>query len=522
MNALGYTRISTAAQSEHSLDHQERMIRQYCVSNGLTLLEIFKDDGECSYTFDRADFKALEAFIKKNKNVDYLIILCEDRFSRNLAEALMKISDLQKKYGLKVLTVTDPIDIDLTDPAVFMMRAFKFMMAEGELHNIRKRTKNGMVEAALKGRFCHVAPYGYLNSRDEHDRPIILIREDRAEIVRAMFREYLSGLELEQVRSAARKRGYNQTGKSSIKRILSNAVYCGLIEVPAHKNRKARYVQGIHAPIVSEQDFWLIQERLGGRRRAVHNREEVPLKGVLHCWCGRRATACNCRSKTGEYHWYYLCNEHRAYLPAKKLHKQFGELLDHLSISPERIGWLKRDIGKKIGAHLQGRGEEMARLEREIKAVDLQIKTTERKYLTRSNISEVTYNEVMAGFQGDRVRLQRELAEINTDQQAYWDRLADLLPRLCNLREAFDRMPIEKQHQFINMGFYNNLYYEGGSYRTQKLHPLLSGNELILKEKKLLVIEQPVIKLAENPKVPQTEFNQNPLSQWAEFLELIA
>ena len=112
------------------------------------MLSVFTDDGESSYTFDRPDWKALELFLKQNKNVQYLIIFDHDRFSRNLAEALIKIKELHDKFKISVLATTDAFDTDFSDPSTFILRAFKYMMAESELHRIRQRTKTGLLQAA--------------------------------------------------------------------------------------------------------------------------------------------------------------------------------------------------------------------------------------------------------------------------------------------------------------------------------------------------------------------------------------
>lgn len=89
MNAVGYLRLSTRDQSK-SLEYQEDIIRNYCHNNALKILEIFSDNGQSSYTFDRPDYLALEQFIKKHKgHCQYLVVLNHDRFSRNLPEALM-------------------------------------------------------------------------------------------------------------------------------------------------------------------------------------------------------------------------------------------------------------------------------------------------------------------------------------------------------------------------------------------------------------------------------------------------
>lgn len=85
-------------QSTHSLDYQEKSIRDYCDRNDLILGPLCIDDGESSYTFDRPDYRALETFIRNNqKSVRYLVVFDHDRFSRNLPEALQKIEFLEKK-----------------------------------------------------------------------------------------------------------------------------------------------------------------------------------------------------------------------------------------------------------------------------------------------------------------------------------------------------------------------------------------------------------------------------------------
>lgn len=523
MNALGYTRISTVNQSEYSLDSQERLIREYCERNKLNLLSIFKDDGQSSYTFDRPDWQALESFIKKNKTVNCLIVVDLDRFSRNLAEALMKIHELQKTYKIRVLSTSDNLDTDFEDPSNFMMRAFKLMMAEGELHNIRKRTKSGIIQAALAGRFTNAAPYGYKNSRDVHDKPMLIVDEEKAEIVRMIFREHLAGMAKADIHRKAKAAGYKQTGNGALERILTNQIYYGMVPVPVYKGRKKPWAPGIHAPIISERDFWMAQDRLETRTKKIHAKEEVFLRGALHCWCGKKVTAGNSRSKTGKYHWYYLCKEHRQNLPAKKLHLQFSEMLNTMSISPERLDWLRSKLMGEIGEAIQNQGQTISRLRQELKTLQQQKKAAERRAMTMGNISAETFNQVMAEFSDNEHGLQKEIANHGTSHGAYFDRLNRLLPLLCNLKDAFEKMTPEKQQQFINMGFDQSLSHDGTSYRTQALHPMLSGKELELKEKGLLIVEQPVRKLEIPSSVPGTGAVSN--SFWdktIELLELIA
>ncbi|HUS00689.1 MAG TPA: hypothetical protein VMY77_03135, partial [Chitinophagaceae bacterium] len=131
--------------------------------------------------------------------------------------------------------------------------------------------------------------------------------------------------------------------------------------------------------------------------------------------------------------------------------------------------------------------------------VHIKIETTEEKYLTQPDISKATYNKVISTLRSDEANLQNELIKLKTDVQVYYDRLNELLPKLADLRTSFEKMTLEKQKQFINVVFNNSLYFANGSYRTPSLHELFAHKELELKEKGLLIIEKPFVKIGETP-----------------------
>lgn len=520
MNAIGYIRLSEKDQSNFSIDEQERRIRQYCARYSLSLEYIFVDNGADSYTFDRADFRALEKYIKQF-HPQYIIVAHLDRFSRNMAEAILKIRELLTGYKVRVRDVTEDLGLDETDPNVFMMRSFRFMMAENELHRIRERTRAGINGAKLSGRHINMAPFGYINSKDEQKKCMLVIDEEKAGLIRTIYKEYLAGRELEEIKKHVSALGFKQKGRSSIRRVLENSVYAGLIFVPAYKGMKAKHVSGLHIPIVSEQDYWLCQERLQGKGITIQKKEEVPLRGSLHCWCGRLVTAGNSRSKSGNYYWYYLCQEHRKNLSAIKLHNQFNELLDNLSFSPEDIEWFREKMSKQIGDRLNERGNDIARVKQEIKTITARIQRVEEKYLLEP-VSDNTYKSVITNLRADLSRYQVELTQLNTNQQAYWDRLGAVLPKLSNLREVFAEMDLVKKQQFINLVFDKNLFYRDGTYRTPKLHELFAPNELVLKEKGLLIIEKPSIKMGEKPMSTNPGTHIEQIHEIFELFEMIA
>lgn len=514
MNAIGYTRLSDEDQSNYSLSGQERAINEYCARHGLKLIKIFSDNGQSSYTFDRKAFQLLE---KELKGVQYLIVYHLDRFSRNMAEAMLKIKQYLDK-GVKVRDVTEPLDLDDHDPNTFLLRSMKFMVAESELHRIRQRTKAGIVQANLSGRHINMAPRGYKNARDAAGKPILVIDEEKAFVIRLIFREYLNGMSLAGLRQLAIRHGFQHIGNSGIQRILANPIYAGMIKVPATRTTPAKLVSGLHTPLISEQDFWLTQEKLHGKTITAQNREEVPLRGVLHCWCGKKLTAGNSKGKN-KYYWYYLCKEHRENFPASRLHAQFNELLDTLSFDQQEIEAVMRELTARIQEYFATRAAKMEQLRKDLSAIENRIASVEERYLRRPDISEEAYNKVMAEYKSDRARLYRELAAANTNEKAYWNKLQEILLRMSDLRAAWEAMPLHKKHQFVNLVFDQQLSYENGTYRTPRLHELFEHNVQKLKEKGLLTISNPVKKIGE---IPNRTRDGNPIEHLEQLADIFA
>lgn len=497
-NAIAYIRISSKDQSTYSLDYQERLVRKYCTDNDLKLLELFKDNGESSYTFDRPDWKSLEAFIKKNKTVEYLIISDHDRFSRNLAEALMKIKELQDKFGIKVLATTDRIDTDMSDPSTYIMRAFKYMMAESELMRIRERTKAGILQAAISGYYTNKAPFGYINIRTEDKKPTLKIDKQKAEIIKKIFSLSKNGLAPEQIRRHVKDMGFTHGNKSAIQDILANPVYAGMVKVPAYKERPEYLTKGKHEGIISEADYWKVQNK--GKTFNPQAKEEVPLRGVLKCWCGKPVTAGNSKSSTGKYYWYYLCNEHRENMSAVKLHKHLGEVLDQMSFSPDDVEWFRDRLSYKIGAMLQTRAEDMGAASKDLKDINRKIKATEEKYLSNADISPESYKKVIGNLKVEKSIIENKVRELSNTSKDYMAALELLLPKLSNLKHAYDDMSLDRKQEFLKLIFGENLEYTKQTYRTNFIHPFFEHNELTLKDKGLLIKEKPIRKIG--TKVP--------------------
>ncbi|HYD21849.1 MAG TPA: recombinase family protein, partial [Flavipsychrobacter sp.] len=232
--AIAYIRISTTDQSNFSLDSQAEHVTNYCGKQGYELLNIFRDNGQSAKNFDRANWKQLEAFVKQNyRHIDYLIVAKYDRFSRNMSEALQVIERLENEYNIVVLSVMEDLKMHPKSSVFLYVRKQMLLFADNELQVIKERTRMGMYQAARQGRYLHAAPFGYKNTRDAQNLPIIVVDEERAFIVKKAFQLAVAGMAPEAIRKELQSLGYPGKGKSAIPRLLSNYTYAGMVKVPA-------------------------------------------------------------------------------------------------------------------------------------------------------------------------------------------------------------------------------------------------------------------------------------------------
>lgn len=492
MSAIGYLRISKKDQSHHSLSYQERSIKEYCKRNKVQLLSVFVDDGESSYTFDRPDYKALETFIRKHKGkVRYLVVLDHDRFSRNLPEALMKIDQLERKFGLKVVATNESLDIDTNDPSVFMQRAFKYLIANQELFTIRRRTKLGLRQARLSGRWVNRAPIGYLNTKQSDGKGIIRIDESKAFIIQKIFRDYLAGIPHYLIYKEVTKMGFPQKGHSSIERILKNPLYAGLIMVSATTKEPEKLVKGLHKAIITPYQYFRAQELLEDKRPMKSQpKEEFPLRGILKSpCCGRKMTAGWTKGKL-KYYIYYRCIAHsNVNIPGKMLHEKFRQLLSYLSFTKQQVDKIINIVTKSFKETLNIHKKQLEIKEQQLESTKTKIERAEEKFMN-DEINANTFKKWERKYLTERSRLEEEINSLKNQIEDKADDDLKLLPHLLDLRELFNHATINQQHSILNMVFKQGLTFREDTFRTPAINPAFSHNLLKMKEKRLLLVEQ--------------------------------
>jgi DNA invertase Pin-like site-specific DNA recombinase len=159
---FGYLRVSTDEQAQHGngLDVQEAKIREYCRTNGLRLVEIFRDEGiSGSNGLDSRRGLATALARIEAGEASALVVAKLDRLARNLELQETTVRILQST-GASVLSASEPAT-NSDQPESVLMRQMLGVVSQYERTLIRGRMMAGrQAKMAAGGYGGGHTPYG--------------------------------------------------------------------------------------------------------------------------------------------------------------------------------------------------------------------------------------------------------------------------------------------------------------------------------------------------------------------------
>jgi len=336
-----YIRVSTEDQAKegYSLEVQKEYLESFAKREGIEVFKIYQDDGISGYSTERPALKELLK-VAKEKKFDLVLVYKIDRFSRNLKDLLNLVDELST-YGVGFKSATEPFDTTTSAGKLMFQQLGSF--AEFERNRIAERVFPGMVKGVQRGNWqgARYAPYGYAYNKE---KKLLEIGEEESKVVKLIYTMFLCDKSIRSITEYLTRKGYrNRKGNifstKLIGDILKNRIYTGKLVWNAHfydktqKTKKGyRYIknppekviisQGKHQPIISEEDFELVQEKLKARR--VERRKKVndyPLSGLLYCAkCNHKYLGISSISnhRTGvKKRWYRCMGPYRSFIRCK-------------------------------------------------------------------------------------------------------------------------------------------------------------------------------------------------------------
>ena len=484
---IGYARISNEDQSHFSIEGQQEEFEEYCFKHNYELLYTFTDEGQSAKDFERREWKQLEQYLKINyKEIDYLLVMKYDRFSRNVQQALNVIAQLEEEYNIKILSIAEPIGLPPESPFYFQLRTQMLLQAHVERLIIKDRTLFGMQKAKKDGRYLGLAPYGYKNGRDYDKKPTLEVVPHEADIVRKMFNWYLDGYTQAEIKRMAKPLGFTKKGNDCIFRILSRKVYTGLVKIPAYKDDPEKYINGIHQPIVDDKTFYRVQALINRQNQSKSQYNEIAyLKSVLVCPKCFKPLTCGKSKGRNKYYWYYECTTHRKSHSIDVAHEKFNEILSEISFSDSQLEYMKEELRRKSEIRHKENKDRLPDFTVRRTAALHKIENLEEKYIL-GNIDDKTYSKWKDKLNKELDLLESQIKSAQRKKSQFSEAFYDSFKNLNNLSYIFDNLDVQKKKTFIEIGFGRELLYDGSIYRTTYLNPIFLPKALILKRKSLL------------------------------------
>jgi site-specific DNA recombinase len=465
-------RVSSDEQAKgYSLDVQDEALRKYCERYDIDIVHSFREDHSAK-SFDRPAFKEFLEYLKRNKGgIDLLLFTSWDRFSRNAMDAYQMIDRL-KKLGIGAQAIEQPIDFSV--PENKMMLAIYLVVPE--VDNDRRSIKiRGGVRAALKaGRWCRPAPFGYRNTRDMDNRPIIVPNGD-ADNVRWAFQQVAEGVTQADMVRELKLRGM-PISKSRFSLMLRNPMYMGVITVPAEGNEPKSLVKGQHEGIVSEELFHRVQQILDGnvpkKRISRHTRDtDLPLRGILACSkCNSRMTGSRSRGKMGVRYAYYHCNHcHSDRYRTELVNDTLADIMNSFRLNSD-ADTLYRELVQRM---LSGNDRE-----REVRAVALRetVRQQEQRMirlqdsLADGDLSPADFREMHGRYAQQKQLAERELTGLMSDTSERSNLLKRAVDAVSRLGDFYMDGDTDTRLRLLSSTFPEKLEFDGEKCRTPRLN----------------------------------------------------
>ena len=487
MNVILYCRVSTDEQADGcSLDMQERYLRAYCDNHHYNIIgeeRPYREDYSAKhYDLRRPKLKQLYGYCRKHRHdVDKVLFLRWDRFTRNLEFALTYKRKFYDELGIEINAIESPIDFKGTEWS--MLLGMYCGAAHTEDEKISRRTKDGIHGTLLKGKCSNKAPRGYINKRDDKGEAYVEIDEAQAKVVKQVFKEVAKGVEAP---NNIRRRLCPNIQKDAFYRMLRNIFYTGQIRVPAYKEDKEQIVKGQHEAIIDAETFDRVKDILSGKRKSEPKVSkaidpDLYLRKYIVCpICGYSITGATSKGASGGRYKYYNCCHDGKHLrrPADYVNEKFANWIGSLKPNQEVLELYTEVLQDLRGEHKQDVQKEIDKLSKEVEHVEALRNGADDKFC-EGNLTSEAYTRITERYEKQVKELQERINLLQSDTKGLKDKIDYSVNIIANLRNFMLDAPVKVKCKILSSMFPQKIEFDGEKYRTQSYNQVL---DLIFQE----------------------------------------
>ena len=322
-----------------SVINQRTLLKNYVKENNFNFIDEYVDDGFTGTDFDRPGFKKLIEDIE-NKRINCVIVKDLSRFGRDHVMTGYYTETYFPENRIRFISVLESIDTFKTqasnDSATFIQAFNDFYSKQNSI-----KIKRALDDKRKEGKYIgSLPPFGYL--RDENDKGHLVPDKEVAYIVTEIFKMRANGIGVSEITTTLNEKNYptpsgykgtkfssrlldnKQWNISSVKKVLSNRVYCG--DMVQKKQAKVSYkskkkitlpenmnyvVENTHEPLIDKATYEYVQELTHSRIKHAKiktGREKRLFEGLLFCKECTNRLSVNYRSSLD--YWTINCNRY--------------------------------------------------------------------------------------------------------------------------------------------------------------------------------------------------------------------
>jgi DNA invertase Pin-like site-specific DNA recombinase len=427
-----YARVSPKGSGwdceETSIGVQLAEMRAHClrIDPGATFVEVF-DEFKSGKNLNRAGVqKILCDLDRRPVGWDCLVVWNLDRLSRSLCDALPIFTKL-RDAGCEFISINQEY-LSYTGAMARYMLQQTIAIAELERGMTSERVSAKMRWIASAGKVpWGRIPIGYV--RDPKLKNTVIIDEPRAEIVRTIFRLYVSG-KLTFAAINERWSGVFKT-RNSLYLILRNPLYVGELHYAG------KVYQSEHPAIIDRETFDQAQKLLASKKRQCFQRKggvsarEYLLSGLVRCHCGHYMTGYSVTGHAGRKFFYYKCTNplcknaiNADALESAVLQKIAGIFADETEIRASLAEFLQAEKLKNDSIRAQ-----LSSLEKDLHTAKEKENRIKEIFLSGvvNKENSAYWNAELLSVRGEIADLEKQIEKVETPAELNFD---DLLPDL--------------------------------------------------------------------------------------------
>ncbi len=488
MNVILYCRVSTDEQADGcSLEVQENYLKYYCSNHGYNILGIYKDDYSAKhYDLRRPEFKKIYQYCKKHRNeVDKVLFLRWDRYSRNGEFAFTYKRKFIDELGIEINAIESPIDFNGTEWP--MLLSMYCGVAHTEDVKISRRTKDGIHGTLLKGKCSNKAPRGYKNMRTDKHNCWVEIDEPKASKIRTLFYEVAKGVE---VPTVIKRKYFPELADSTFFDILRNRFYIGEIHVPAYGNDPEQYVPGLHQPLIDKYTFDVVQDIIDGKKKKIPKLGKkvnpiLYLRKFLICpVCGSVLTGSRSKGNGGYYNYYHCSSNHKhANYRAEEVNKGFVQYVSKLKPNEAVLALYNEILQDVRGEKVKDNYQQADKIQKDVEVLERRIQAVNDKYYD-GEITIAEKQQQVSRYENEKSKLQQQIEALRLSaDMKIKDKLTYSINIIGNLGGFFCNGSTEVKIKLLGSMFPEKIEFDGKNYRTKAYNKML---DLIFQETKHL------------------------------------